>query len=112
MSARVRAEANRLKRRLLPKAETNRRVVKLLDKSYVESDKVRDRIRRVKGPPSEQGFRQRYLGLSGRLDELNKRGRDAIARGDDLGPLRLKTNLLEKRRATLVAEHGGFRYCG
>ena len=108
----VTATINTLRRRPVPKAETNKEVVKLLDASQAASNVFRDRIRKLRPPPGEERFHRRYNAYSDRLATLNKVGRDAIARGDDLAPLRLKANLVTKRRRALVGDHGGFRYCG
>ncbi|MDQ3587240.1 MAG: hypothetical protein M3433_06055 [Actinomycetota bacterium] len=117
LADRSRGEIGSAQGRPVPQAQINERVVKILDKSYVESDRVRSRMRRLEVPPGEQSFHRRYIGLSARLDAVNKTGRDAIARGanprgGDLGPQRRKFNLVRKQRAALVADHGGFRYCG
>jgi len=115
IAARVKGEVDGLKRRLLPKAEMSERVVALLDESYVESDAIRDRIRALEPPSRKERFHQRYNELSDRLVALNKSGRDSIARGargGDLLPLRRRANRVIRQRGALVADHGGFRYCG
>lgn len=117
VSNRVQGQMERLRRRPLPRSEMNKRVVELLDQSYVKSDRIRKRIGGIDPPPGEERFRRRYLAYSDRLDTLNKRARDAIARGeqllgDDFLSLRRKIRRVTKQRGALVADHGGFRYCG
>ncbi len=91
--------------------------VERLDQSYVESDRIRKRIGGIDPPPAEERFRRRYLAYFDRLDTLNKRARDAIARGEqllghDFLSLRRNIRRVTKQRGALVADHGGFRYCG
>jgi len=116
-SERIRGEIGSLGRRLLPRAEASKQVVLLLDDSYRRSDRITERIRRLEAPPREERFHRRYLEYTDRLDAVNKKNRDTIARGavdrgEDLSALRRKGRLVTKRRAALVADHGGFRYCG
>jgi len=116
-SSRVEDQIDRVQRRLVPRTEMNKRVVEILNESYVKSDRVQSRIRKLKAPPGEERFRRRYLAYSQRFDALNKRSRDAIARGENLRgdrylALRRKARLVAKQRGALVTDHGGFRYCG
>ena len=113
----VKVDVNRLERRLLPRAQTSKKVVKILDKSGRDLTKIRKRIRRLKAPPGERRFHRRYLAYSDRVDALNLRDRNAIARGasrrgGELAPNQRKLTLARKRLAALVADHGGFRHCG
>lgn len=117
ISGRTRGQMGAVQGRGFSREEMNRRVAEILDKSFVESDRIRRRIRGIEAPPGEERFRRRYLEYSERLDALNKRAMSAIARdedlrGDDYLSLRREARRVTKQRGALVADHGGFRYCG
>lgn len=112
IAAGVSLEIDGLRRRRLPRAKLTGRIVELLDNSFIESNAIRARIRELEPPPSQERFHRRYNALSDRLVELNKSGRDAIARREGLGPFRRKAKRVMKQRRALVADHGGLRDCG
>lgn len=95
-------------------SKTLKRFTALLRRASAITDRVLTRLRAIEPPEAERVFYRAFVN-STEQGSLNLRQSISAAEAQDaprLSDLSVRGSLINARRAELIKDHGGFRYCG